>query len=193
MRIGVLAGQDCLHEHIEAIAEYGLAPVEIRTVGDLDTGLHGLIISGEDSPGFKRLLKEAGLLQRIKEMAENSLVIYGIDEGAHILRQLDLMNISTERKSERSKDSREATLAIPALGEKPVTVRFTGHPPAITKVGPNVGIICASNDDVVMARQGNFLVSTFKPGCNQDRRVYEYFFKMVRDASEPSQNDKKAK
>ena len=182
MKIGVLACQEYMREHIQAIAGYGLVPVEIRSAADLNTDLQGLIISGEDGPVFKSLLSKAGLLEKIKEKADSGLVIYGINEGAVVLQTLGLMNISVERKDVKEPDSSEASLAIPALGEKPVKVKFTGRPPVISRVEPNVGIICARGDDIMMARQGNFLASTFHPGFNEDRRVYEYFFKMVKDA-----------
>jgi len=182
MKIGVLHRQECFQEHLQAIEKYGLEPLEIREPVDLDRELQGLIIPGEKSAEFDKLLDNNYFLQKIKEKAERGLVIYGINAGVLILWVLGLMNICVERKSSKIRENFELNLIIPALGEEPVRVEFSSQAPCISGVKPNVGILCSVDDDIVMARQGNYLVSTFNPKFIEDLRVHEYFFRMVKDA-----------
>ena len=65
MKIGVLAGQDYFQEHIRAIQECGLMPVEIKTPEDLDKELEGLIIAGKKSADYTELLNDSELLIKI--------------------------------------------------------------------------------------------------------------------------------
>ena len=100
-----------------------------------------------------------------------------------VLSALGLMNITVDKKPGKQQDNFELTLIIPVLGDDPVKAEFTGNSPSITGVEPNVGILCSIEDNIVMARQGNYLASTFNPIIDDDLRVHEYFFKMVKDAS----------
>jgi 5'-phosphate synthase pdxT subunit len=51
--------------------------------------------------------------------------------------------------------------------------------PLIVDYGENVEILCEYEENPVMARQGNVLVSSFHPELTEDTRVHELFLKMI--------------
>jgi 5'-phosphate synthase pdxT subunit len=52
--------------------------------------------------------------------------------------------------------------------------------PKISKMGSGVEVLAMQGNDPVLVRQGNKLAATFHPELSEDRRVHEYFLKMVR-------------
>ncbi|MNI44093.1 Glutamine amidotransferase subunit PdxT [compost metagenome] len=51
--------------------------------------------------------------------------------------------------------------------------------PLIKEVGPEVDVLTVYKDEIVTARQGNLLVSSFHPELTDDYRLHQYFADMV--------------
>ena len=51
--------------------------------------------------------------------------------------------------------------------------------PFISKVSDNVEVLSEVNGNIVAAREGNMLVTSFHPELDTDTRIHEYFIKMI--------------
>jgi 5'-phosphate synthase pdxT subunit len=52
--------------------------------------------------------------------------------------------------------------------------------PRIEQLGPEVEVLARQGSDPVLIRQGKVMAATFHPELSQDRRVHEYFLKLIR-------------
>ena len=187
MKIGVLALQGDVIEHIEILRECGVIPVEVRAPPDLK-GISGLIIPGGESTTIGKLMQRAGLDTKLIEMSRHNFPIFGTCAGAILLAKeiresdqykLGIMDISIRRNAYgRQLDSFVANIPIPALGIENLKAVFI-RAPIIDCVGKDVRVLAAHDGNRILARQGNILVSTFHPEIAGDTRVHEYFVGMV--------------
>ena len=182
MKIGVLALQGDFKEHIEALKKLDAWGFEVRTSKDLDKA-EGLIIPGGESTTISKLMLRNGLFEKIKE---SKIPIYGTCAGSILLAKkivennlpnLNLIDISVKRNDYgRQIDSFEAKIDVKDIGEiNGIFIRA----PVIYKVGRKVEILAEHNGNVVVAKQGNVLVSTFHPELTSDRSLHEYFLGMI--------------
>ena len=51
--------------------------------------------------------------------------------------------------------------------------------PKIERVGKHVEVIATEGNDPVLVRQGRTLAATFHPELSDDRRVHEFFLRLV--------------
>jgi 5'-phosphate synthase pdxT subunit len=68
-RIGVLAVQGAVREHVAAIREIGAEPVEVRLPRDL-VDLDALILPGGESTTMRRLLDTYGLREPVAALVQ---------------------------------------------------------------------------------------------------------------------------
>src|SRR3990172_8650588 len=125
MKVGVLALQGDFEEHIAVLRRLGVSAVEVRLPEELH-GIDGVIIPGGESTTISRLLRQWGLLEPLRERAQNGLALWGTCAGAILLAErapgldcdgLRLMDIAVERNAfGRQVDSFEVDLTVPALG-----------------------------------------------------------------------------
>lgn len=168
--------------------------LEIKYERQLDC-LDGLIIPGGESTTIARLkdMTAGNLLDSIRRLGEAGFPIYGTCMGTIMLARkiidsplelLALMDISVSRNAYGpQKASFEADIDIPCLKELgaeelPFPAVFI-RAPMVLSVKTGVEILARFEDAIVMARQDNFLVTTFHPEITDDFRVHEYFAKMV--------------
>jgi len=189
MKIGVLALQGDFIEHINIMRQLGVETSEVRLPGELD-GLDGLIIPGGESTTMLKLMQSYKFTQPLRELAESGFPIWGTCAGiiclakeisSHDMVTLGVMDITVQRNAfGRQVDSFETELIIPALGEKPFPAVFI-RAPLIERVGEQVDVLARINNDgnIVAARQGKMLVSSFHPELTTDFRFHEYFLDIV--------------
>ncbi|MGD9681990.1 MAG: pyridoxal 5'-phosphate synthase glutaminase subunit PdxT [Candidatus Obscuribacterales bacterium] len=192
--IGVLALQGDVAEHLAAIEACGLRALAVRYEENLDA-VDGLIIPGGESTTIARLTETQAkyLLARIKTRAQGGMPVYGTCMGSIILAStieaspllpLSLMDITIGRNAYGpQKASFEADIEIPVLGPEPFRAVFI-RAPMIKSCGEEVETLASFDGSVVMARQGNFLVTTFHPEITSDLRVHKLFADMVKGGPE---------
>jgi len=188
VEIGVLALQGAFREHRKLLKDCGTKSREIRKPEELE-GISGLIIPGGESTTIGKLMVDFGLLEPIKELANQGLPIFGTCAGLVLLAKeiegssqprLGLMDMEVVRNGfGRQVESFEADLEISALGITPFRGIFI-RAPYIKKVSPNIGILASLGEKTVFARQGNFLACSFHPELTDDTRVHRYFLDMVK-------------
>src|ERR671913_286850 len=185
-RIGVLALQGDVREHVEILTKLGVEPVEVRGAEDL-AGLAGLIVPGGESTTIGKMMVSSGLLDGIRSYFYRGGPVWGTCAGMVLAasattgpRQplLGLMNALVERNGfGRQVHSFEKDFEVDGFDEP-----FTGvfiRAPFFEDVGPGVEVLSRIGDRVVAARGENILVTAFHPELTDDVRFHEYFLREV--------------
>ena len=191
MRIGVLALQGDVREHLASLAGAGAEAVEVRTPAQL-RGLDGLVIPGGESTTLGILLAKGSLDRAIEGFARGGGAVFGTCAGLILMARsingsrqprLGLMDVQVDRNAYgRQVQSFEAWLAIPALGERPFAGIFI-RAPQVAAVGPGVEVLAELAGRPILVRQGRLLAAAFHPELTGDLRVHRYFLSLVAEAT----------
>jgi 5'-phosphate synthase pdxT subunit len=188
MKIGVLAAQGAFIEHIEVLRQLKVDTLPVRLPREL-AGLDGLIIPGGESTSISKLMLAYNLMDEVGNLARSGLPIFGTCAGMILMAgkisdsdvlPLGLIDIVVDRNAfGRQRESFEAELSIPVLGEEPFPAVFI-RAPAIKQVNGKAEILARLDDGTaVAARQGKLLVSAFHPELTSDLRFHQYFLDIV--------------
>jgi len=195
-RIGVLAIQGDVREHINHLSALGSDAVPVRTKEQMHN-LQGLVIPGGESTTMSILAAKNDLFGRLKELA-TSIPVYGscaglimladqITDGRSDQQTIGGLNITAQRNAfGRQVDSFEIDLDIPNIGDAPFRAIFI-RAPLVVSTGSDVEILGKipaatfgdTKDRVVAVRQGNLLATSFHPEIVPDLRIHRYFLEMV--------------
>jgi 5'-phosphate synthase pdxT subunit len=187
VRIGVLALQGDVAEHLTILRRCGGEVLEVRTASELDR-VDGLIVPGGESPTIGKLLTRSGLDRAIQHRARAGMPVYGTCAGMILLAQeasggapplLKLMDITVARNAYgRQRESFEAMLQAPAIDCRPFSVAFI-RAPVVTRVGSGVQVLASHEGDPVLLQQGSLLASSFHPEIPGYDGVHRYFCDLV--------------
>ena len=187
MRIGVLALQGDVREHIQTLTKLACDTAEVRKSADLND-ISGLILPGGESTTISKLMDIFSLREPILEFIGSGKAIFGTCAGMITLanevldsasgqRSLGVMDISVRRNAFGSQlDSFEE--AIDFFGTN-LNVAFI-RAPIVQRVGESVEVLSKLSDGTVVAvRQQNMLATSFHPEITGETFVHEYFLKMA--------------
>jgi 5'-phosphate synthase pdxT subunit len=191
-RIGVLALQGAVREHLAAIREIGGEPVTVRLPRDL-VDVDALILPGGESTAMRRLMDAYGLREPIAAMARAGTPMLGTCAGMILLAQritdgeepvFGLLDLEVRRNGYgRQRDSFEAELDAPGLGSEPMHGVFI-RAPLVVDVGPGAEVLARDPDgNPVAVRQGRVLATSFHPELTGDRRLHRLLLEMVGQTS----------
>lgn len=190
-RIGLLALQGDYAAHAAMLSACGAGTVEVRRPEQL-AGLAGLILPGGESTALLKLMERTRFETALGEFVQDGGALLGTCAGMILLagevtapaqRSLGLLDITVARNAYgRQLDSFEGESqwvgAEPALAGSPLPLVFI-RAPRITRMGSGVEPLVRCRGDVVMARQGRVLVSSFHPEMSDDLRVHRLFLEMA--------------
>ena len=187
LTIGVLALQGDFAEHEAIIRSLGAQSRQVRLPEDL-LGLDGLIIPGGESTTITRLMAMYGLLQPLRDFAA-ARPVWGTCAGAIVMAKhatdldretLQLMDIEVERNAfGRQVNSFEVDIEFSEIAGAPVHAIFI-RAPLIRSVGEGVVVLSKlDSDEIVAARQGHLLATSFHPELTEDHRVHQYFLSLT--------------
>jgi 5'-phosphate synthase pdxT subunit len=187
-RVGVLAVQGAVREHVEALRAVGAEPREVRLPEDLE-GLDALILPGGESTTMRRLMDRYGLTEPIRAMARDGAPLLGTCAGMILLAErltdgespvLGLLDVEVQRNAYgRQLDSFEADVDFPSLGAEPLHGVFI-RAPAVSDVGAGVEVLARDPDGRPIAvRQGRVLATTFHPELTADRRLHRLLVELI--------------
>lgn len=186
MKIGVLALQGAVAEHMRSIEAAGAEAVAVKLVDQL-AGLDGLIIPGGESTTIGKLMRKYGFIEAIQQFAADGKAIFGTCAGLIVLankivgqedHHLGLMDIEVERNAfGRQRESFETDLPIKGI-EQPVRAVFI-RAPLVKRVGDGVDVLCTHRDEIVIAQQGKLLACSFHPELTPDFSLHKYFIEQV--------------
>ncbi|CAH2215031.1 pyridoxal 5'-phosphate synthase glutaminase subunit PdxT [Tepidibacter aestuarii] len=186
-RIGVLALQGAFKEHINIIKSIGHEAIEIRKAEQLDD-IDGIILPGGESTAMGKLLDDFKIKEVLVDKINNGLPTWGTcagmillateldgDEDAH----LKVMDIKVRRNAYGSQlDSFITKEAIEGVCEKEIPMVFI-RAPYIVDNGESVELLHCVDSNIVAARQGNMLATSFHPELTDDTTFHEYFIDMT--------------
>lgn len=189
LRIGVLALQGGVAEHLAMLRRLGAEAVEVRLPAHLE-GLDGIILPGGESTTIGTLLAGYGLLEPLRHRIQAGLPAYGTCAGMILLARdlgdvqqpiLGVMDIGVRRNAFGSQlDSFEQDLAMAGLGDAPFRAVFI-RAPAIERLGEEIETLAALADGTPVAvRQGRLLASAFHPELGEDARIHRMFLELCR-------------
>ena len=196
-RIGVLAVQGDVPEHVAALCAGGAETVGVRRPSELE-GLDGVVIPGGESTTMGKLLHAFDLFEPLRSAIGGGLPAYGSCAGMILLARRVLdgtpdqqtlggLDITVRRNAfGRQVDSFEADLAMPELTEpqRPMHAVFI-RAPWVESVGPGVRVLARAPGEQgrpVAVRQGVVMATAFHPEMTGDGRVHRYFLDVVRAA-----------
>jgi len=192
-RIGLLALQGDFAAHGQVLEALGVPWSLVKTPAEL-AQVDGLIIPGGESTTLLKLMATAELQPALEQFHAQGRPIFGTCAGLILLARetiqpqqesLGFIDVVAVRNAYgRQVDSfitRGTALDIEALGQEPLEMVFI-RAPKIAQLGMAVTPMAECRGEVVLARQGSVLVAAFHPELTGDRRVHQYFLRMVTTA-----------
>ncbi|WPP41465.1 pyridoxal 5'-phosphate synthase glutaminase subunit PdxT [Paenibacillus hunanensis] len=189
MKIGVLALQGAVAEHIRSLQLAGAEAVSVKRVDELGE-LDGIVIPGGESTTIGKLMRKYDFMDALKQFSAQGKPMFGTCAGLIVLAEriegqeeahLALMNMTVCRNAfGRQKESFETDLDIQGVPE-PVRAVFI-RAPLIESVGEGVEVLSVYNDEIVAARQQHLLACSFHPELTDDYRLHQYFVDMVKES-----------
>jgi 5'-phosphate synthase pdxT subunit len=198
-RIGVLALQGDVVEHLRALESVGAQPVRVRRPEELDR-LNGIIIPGGESTTIDTLSRIFEVREPLVDKIRNGLPAYGSCAGMILLADRIVdgiddqqtfggLDITVRRNAfGRQVDSFETDLDldlddIDGSGFHAVFIRA----PWVEKTGAEVTVLGrvphradpTGDGAIVAVRQGQLLATSFHPEVTGDRRLHAYFVAMA--------------
>jgi 5'-phosphate synthase pdxT subunit len=192
MRIGVIAIQGNVEEHVDAVtkalrrAKREAEVLKIKHKGIVPT-CDALILPGGESTTLGRLMERESISSEIKKAVHAGILIMGTCAGLVLLAKhgdkqveqtkqplLELMDIRVNRNAfGRQKESFESQIDFKGL-HAPFNAVFI-RAPCITEAGKDVEILSKYDCFIVAARQKNMLALAFHPELTDDFRIHDYF------------------
>ena len=180
MKIGVLALQGGVSEHVSKLRNRGVTATEVREVDHL-SDLDGLILPGGESTALERLTVD--MFDELKYFAKTKPV-WGTCAGLIFLaksqhqKTLGMLDVQIDRNAYGSQlDSFIAPIELDN------NESFEGvfiRAPKITSTGENVETIATYDEEPVAVRQSNLLASSFHPELSEDDYFHRLFVDMVK-------------
>jgi 5'-phosphate synthase pdxT subunit len=198
-RIGVLALQGDIREHLRALAECDALARPIRRPEELDE-VDALVIPGGESTTMSNLAISFGLLDPVRKRIADGMPVYGSCAGMIMLATTVLdgrpdqesfggIDMTVRRNAfGRQVDSFEAPVEIEDISGGEFHAVFI-RAPWVEQVGPDVRVMGRVTSGpaagrIVAVRQGGLLATAFHPELTGDLRVHRYFVELVRRAAD---------
>ena len=181
MKIGVLAFQGGVIEHIKQIEALGHDAIEVKKEEDLE-GLDGIILPGGESTTMGKILRITNLLKPLKRKIEEGLPTFGTCAGMILLAKeiegenshLNLMNIKVKRNAfGRQLDSFSEFHKVKGI-ENEMELVFI-RAPYVEEVGENIEVLCKVKDRIVAVKEKNIIATSFHPELTEDLTFMKYF------------------
>jgi 5'-phosphate synthase pdxT subunit len=191
LRIGVLALQGDVREHLRALAECGADAVTVRRPEEL-AGVDGLVIPGGESTTMSKLAVEFGMLEPVRGRIKTGMPAYGSCAGMIMLagelldgrpdqQTFGGIDMTVRRNAfGRQVDSFETDLELDGVG--PARAVFI-RAPWVERVGEGVRVLGRAAGRIVAVRQGHLLATAFHPELTGDLRMHRFFTDVVRAAA----------
>jgi 5'-phosphate synthase pdxT subunit len=187
-RVGILAVQGAVREHVEALRAVGADPVLVRLPADF-ADLDALILPGGESTAMRRMIDQYSLREPIRAMARAGAPMLGTCAGMILLADrladgedpvLQLLDVEVQRNAYgRQLDSFEADLDVPALGPEQLHGVFI-RAPILSDVGPRAEVLARDPQGRPIAvRQGRVLATAFHPELTGDRRIHRLLLSLL--------------
>jgi pyridoxal 5'-phosphate synthase pdxT subunit len=195
LRVGVLALQGDVREHVAILEGLGAGCVPVRRSGDLE-GLDALVVPGGESTTMSMLIESSGLLPGLEKLVADDLPILGTCAGMILLcRQildgrsdqiaLGAIDLVVKRNAfGRQIESFETDLDVAGVEGGTMHAVFI-RAPVVEEAGPGVEVLASvplgpeGTLRPVVCRQGPVLAAAFHPELSGDARLHEMLLARV--------------
>lgn len=188
IKIGVLALQGAVREHIKSLQSPGVEVVTVKKVEQLDE-IDGLVLPGGESTTMRRLIDKYHFFEPLRIFSKTGKPLLGTCAGLILMAKklvgqeeghLEIIDMTVERNAfGRQRESFEAELVVKGVAEDIMAVFIRA--PLIKEVGDHVEILSTFNGEIVAVRQNQFLACSFHPELTDDSRFHQYFVEMVKN------------
>ncbi len=188
-KVGVLALQGDVREHVQALAELGAHAVEVRVPEDL-TAVDALVLPGGESTTIAKLLDFSGLFEPVADRLDAGMPALGTCAGMILLasevldgrpdqRSFSAIELTVRRNAfGRQVDSFEADLPIAGMAGGAYPAVFI-RAPYVERVGDDVEVLAEVDGHPVLCRSGPIMVASFHPELAGDLRLHQLFMEGV--------------
>ncbi len=193
LRVGVLALQGDVFEHLAALERCGAAAIQVRNADQL-AAADGLVLPGGESTTIGKLLQRSGLDVAIRARIGAGMPVFGTCAGMILLAdELDQaidqpriggMAVRVRRNAfGRQRASFDTQLEIVGISGGPVDVSFIRAPRVEAVLDDTVAVLATVEQWPVVVAQGPLLAAAFHPEVTGDDRLHRFFVAMVAEAA----------
>lgn len=185
MKVGVLALQGDVREHIRSLGDCGVMATPVRRASEIEA-IDALVIPGGESTTIAKLARSFGVFDLIARRISEGMPTYGSCAGMILIADTILdaiegqetfggINAVVRRNAfGRQVDSFEANLQFEGITDAPLRAIFI-RAPWVESVGTEVSVLASVDGHPVAIRQGHLLATSFHPELTGDNRVHRYF------------------
>ena len=185
MKIGVLALQGDVAEHIASLGDCGVIASGVRSKQEIEA-IDALVIPGGESTTIAKLAKAFGVFDLIKSRIASGMPTYGSCAGMILIAgqildggadQEGFGGIDAQVRRNafgRQVDSFETDLTFAGISGAAFRAVFI-RAPWVESVGTQVEVLASFNGHPVAIRQGHLLATSFHPELTGDNRIHRFF------------------
>ena len=189
MKVGVLALQGDVREHIAALRSCEVEAVAVRRASEIES-IDALVLPGGESTTIAQLADVFGIFDLIKNKINNGMPVYGSCAGMILLADQILdakegqksfggLDITVRRNAfGRQVDSFESDIAFADGSDELIRAVFI-RAPWVEKVSDSVQVLAAIDNHPVAVRSKTALATSFHPEITGDNRIHRYFIEQV--------------
>jgi len=189
MKVGVLALQGDVREHLQSLLACGVEAVAVRRAQEIED-VDALVLPGGESTTIAQLAEVFGIFDLIKDRIKNGMPVYGSCAGMILLADeiLDAkvgqksfggLDITVRRNAfGRQVDSFESDIAFNDGSGQMIRAVFI-RAPWVEKVSDSVEVLASVETHPVAVRSRTALATSFHPELTGDHRIHRYFIEQV--------------
>jgi len=189
MKVGVLALQGDVREHISALLACEVEAVAVRRAEEIEA-VHALVLPGGESTTIAQLAEVFGIFELIRNKIKNGMPVYGSCAGMILLADEILdskvgqksfggLDITVRRNAfGRQVDSFESDISFNDGSEQLIRAVFI-RAPWVEKVSDSVEVLASVDTHPVAVRSKTALATSFHPELTGDHRIHRYFIEQV--------------
>jgi 5'-phosphate synthase pdxT subunit len=189
MKVGVLALQGDVREHIESLLTCDVEAIAVRRASEIES-IDALVLPGGESTTIAQLAEVFGIFDLIKNKISNGMPVYGSCAGMILLADQILdakegqksfggLDITVRRNAfGRQVDSFESDIAFNDGSDQLIRAVFI-RAPWVEKVSESVQVLASIDSHPVAVRSKTALATSFHPEITCDNRIHRYFVEQV--------------
>jgi 5'-phosphate synthase pdxT subunit len=189
MKVGVLALQGDVREHIDSLLTCEVEAVSVRRASEIES-IDALVLPGGESTTIAQLAEVFGIFDLIKNKINNGMPVYGSCAGMILLADQILdakqgqksfggLDITVRRNAfGRQVDSFESDIAFDDGSDQLIRAVFI-RAPWVEKVSDTVQVLASIDSHPVAVRSKTALATSFHPEITGDNRIHRYFIEQV--------------
>lgn len=189
MKVGVLALQGDVREHIAALRSCDVEAIAVRRPSEIES-IDALVLPGGESTTIAQLAEVFGIFELLKNKINNGMPVYGSCAGMILLADQILdakdgqksfggLDITVRRNAfGRQVDSFESDIAFNDGSDELIRAVFI-RAPWVEKVSDSVQVLASIDTHPVAVRSKTALATSFHPEITGDNRIHRYFIEQV--------------